>query len=70
MRVTTAKPVASAVASPADLDVAVEVFVRGYSFTRSFTYPYHAERVVPPRAEITDPRYLFSLTAEENWIVS
>ncbi|HMN29116.1 MAG TPA: GNAT family N-acetyltransferase [Caldilineaceae bacterium] len=29
------------------IDQAVEVFVRGFSFTRSFTYPYLAERVGP-----------------------
>ena len=31
--------------------------------------PYHAERVAPARAAITDPRYVFSLTARENWII-
>src|SRR5881275_2360423 len=41
MRSTSTKPIAS----PADLAAAVEVFVRGYAFTRSFTYPYHPERV-------------------------
>jgi hypothetical protein len=31
--------------------------------------PYHAERVAPERAAITDPRYVFSLTTRENWII-
>jgi hypothetical protein len=31
--------------------------------------PYHAERVRPALAELADPRYVFSLTAKENWIV-
>jgi hypothetical protein len=31
--------------------------------------PYHAEQVAPARAELTDPRYGFSLTATENWII-
>ena len=30
-----------------DIDRAIEVFVRGFSFTRSFTYPYVPERVGP-----------------------
>jgi len=28
-----------------------------------------AERVAPARAAITDPRYVFSLTARENWVI-
>ena len=31
--------------------------------------PYHAERLAPARAAIVDPRYVFSLTARENWII-
>jgi len=31
--------------------------------------PGFAARVAPARAAITDPRYVFSLTARENWIV-
>jgi hypothetical protein len=31
--------------------------------------PYHAERVRPALAELADPRYVFSLTAKENWII-
>jgi len=31
--------------------------------------PYHAERVAPARATIADPRYIFSLTAQENWVL-
>jgi hypothetical protein len=31
--------------------------------------PYHAERVKPALAELADPRYVFSLTARENWII-
>lgn len=31
--------------------------------------PYHAERVTPALADLTDPRYVFSLTAKENWII-
>ena len=31
--------------------------------------PYHAERLAPARARIVDPRYVFSLTARENWII-
>jgi hypothetical protein len=30
--------------------------------------PYHAERVAPALAELADPRYVFSLTAQEHWI--
>jgi hypothetical protein len=30
---------------------------------------YHAERIAPALAELTDPRYVFSLTATENWII-
>jgi hypothetical protein len=30
---------------------------------------YFAERVAPARAGITDPRYVFSLTARENWVI-
>jgi hypothetical protein len=31
--------------------------------------PYHAERVMPALAELADPRYVFALTAKENWII-
>lgn len=31
--------------------------------------PWHTERVAPERATITDPRYVFSLTTRENWII-
>lgn len=31
--------------------------------------PYHAERVKPALTELADPRYVFSLTARENWII-
>jgi hypothetical protein len=31
--------------------------------------PYHAERVQPALEELADPRYIFSLTAMENWII-
>ena len=31
--------------------------------------PYYAERVAPARASIVDPRYVFSLTAQEHWII-
>ena len=31
--------------------------------------PYHTDRVGPARDELTDPRYVFSLTARENWII-
>jgi hypothetical protein len=30
---------------------------------------YHEERVAPALAELTDPRYVFSMTARENWII-
>jgi hypothetical protein len=30
---------------------------------------YHAERVKPALVDLTDPRYVFSLTATENWII-
>jgi hypothetical protein len=30
---------------------------------------YFAERVAPARAGIADPRYVFSLTARENWVI-
>jgi uncharacterized protein (TIGR02118 family) len=30
---------------------------------------YHAERVKPALAGLTDPRHVFSLTAKENWII-
>lgn len=30
---------------------------------------YHAEQVAPALADLADPRYVFSLTAEENWIM-
>jgi hypothetical protein len=31
--------------------------------------PHHGERVRPALAELADPRYVFSLTARENWII-
>jgi hypothetical protein len=31
--------------------------------------PYYAERVAPARAAIVDPHYVFSLTAQEHWII-
>lgn len=31
--------------------------------------PYYAERITPARAAIVDPRYVFSLTAQEHWII-
>jgi hypothetical protein len=31
--------------------------------------PYHAERVTPARAALSDPRHVFSLAAKENWII-
>jgi hypothetical protein len=31
--------------------------------------PYFAEQVSPARAAVTDPKYVFSLTARENWII-
>jgi hypothetical protein len=31
--------------------------------------PEFDRRVAPARAEITDPRYIFSLTARENWVI-
>jgi hypothetical protein len=31
--------------------------------------PYHTERVKPALVELADPRYVFSLTAKENWII-
>jgi hypothetical protein len=31
--------------------------------------PYHAERVRPALDKLVDPRYVFSLTARENWII-
>jgi len=31
---------------------------------------YFAERVAPARAAIVDPRYVFSLTAQEHWILT
>lgn len=31
--------------------------------------PYHADCVAPARARITDARYIFSLTARENWVL-
>ena len=64
MRVTTAKPVAT----PPDLDVAVEVFVRGYSFTRSFTYPYHAERVDGVWVVRDGPRKNAADYRREEWV--
>ena len=30
---------------------------------------YHAEQVAPALAGLTDPRYVFSITAKENWII-
>jgi hypothetical protein len=30
---------------------------------------YHIERVALERARITEPRYVFSLTTRENWII-
>jgi uncharacterized protein (TIGR02118 family) len=31
--------------------------------------PYHGQRVAPALADLTDPRYVFSLTAQETWII-
>jgi EthD domain-containing protein len=31
--------------------------------------PYHAEHVAPALAGLADPRYVFSLTAREHWII-
>jgi hypothetical protein len=31
--------------------------------------PQFTERVAPARAAITDPRHVFSLTAQENWVI-
>ena len=31
--------------------------------------PYFAEQVLPARAALTDPRYVWSLAARENWVI-
>lgn len=31
--------------------------------------PYHADQVAPAQAELVDPRYVFSLTAKEHWVI-
>jgi GNAT superfamily N-acetyltransferase len=41
------KPPTPAINPPLDVDHAIEIFARGFCFTRSFTHPYRAERVGP-----------------------
>jgi hypothetical protein len=31
--------------------------------------PYYTEKVAPARADIVDPRYVFSMTTAENWVI-
>lgn len=30
---------------------------------------YYTEKLAPARADIVDPRYVFSMTAQENWVI-
>jgi len=39
------------------------------SLQGAFRSGYHAEQVAPALAGLTDPRYVFSMTAKENWII-
>lgn len=51
-----------------DIDRAVEVFVRGFSFTRSFTHPYVPERVGPLWVVRDAPRRTIADYRNEEWI--
>ena len=55
------------VQTPSDIDRAIEVFARGFCFTRSFTHPYLAERVGPMWVVRDAPRKRGSYRNEE-WI--
>jgi GNAT superfamily N-acetyltransferase len=50
------------------VDQAIEVFVRALSFTRSFIYPYQAERVGPLWVVRDGPRKQASDYRREEWI--
>ena len=54
---------------PTDINEAVEVFARGFAFTRSFTHPYLAERAGPLWVVRDAPRKRGNYRNEE-WIGS
>jgi len=52
---------------PGSIDHAIEVFVHGFSFTRSFTHPYLAQRIGPVWVMRDGPRTSADVRNEE-WI--
>jgi GNAT superfamily N-acetyltransferase len=51
-----------------DLRRAIEIFVRGFAFTRSFTHPYVAERVGPLWVVRDGPRKRHTDYRREEWV--
>jgi ribosomal protein S18 acetylase RimI-like enzyme len=60
-------PAAPSPGAASAIDLAVEVFARGYAFTRSFTHPYLAERVGPLWALRDAPRRRAADYRREEW---
>jgi GNAT superfamily N-acetyltransferase len=58
---------APAAGATSTIDLAVEVFARGYAFTRSFTHPYRAVRVGPIWALRDTPRRRAADYRREEW---
>lgn len=54
--------------APIDIERAVEVFVRGFAFTRSFTHPYLPERVGPAWVVRDAPRKNPADYRREEWV--
>lgn len=59
---------ARAKAVPIDIERAIEVFVRGFAFTRSFTHPYVAESVGPLWVTRDAPRKGRADYRREEWM--
>ena len=53
---------------PTSIDRAIEVFCRGFSFTRSFTHPYIPERVGPLWVVRDGPRKNERDYRREEWV--
>src|SRR5687768_5109785 len=58
----------SSAAAHAAIDRAIEVFARGFCFTRSFTHPYVAERIGPLWVVRDAPRRRPNEYRREEWI--
>jgi GNAT superfamily N-acetyltransferase len=54
--------------APRELDEAIEIFVRGFTFTRSFTHPYIAERIAEVWVTRDGPRKRAEDYRREEWV--